>query len=198
VVSRRQLIAAGFTRRAFERRIEAGWLSRLHDGVYALGHMALTRESHLLAAVYTCGPDALASHRAAGRLWGLLRGPRAGITVHRSRHIDPEDRAVIDGIPVTSLARTIVDLADVLTERELAEVVHESEVLRLFDLGAIERVLDRLPGRKGRHKLSLHPKPSGAPRAPPLRRARPPEDAADGAAELGRELLQILAVRLPR
>lgn len=60
---------------------------------------------------------------------------------------------MVDGIPVTSVARTLVDLADVLPEQRLADAVHESEVKRLFDRRAVERVLERLPGRKGRHKL---------------------------------------------
>jgi very-short-patch-repair endonuclease len=149
-----------------EGGVTAGWLVRLHKGVYAVGHTALTHRSHLIAAVYACGPKALASHRAAGELWGILPGgqpievttPRSrtkhgGILVHRSRHIAPEDRATIDAIPVTSLARTLVDLADVVPEKRLADAVHEAEVKRLFDLREIERVLDSLPGRKGRHKL---------------------------------------------
>lgn len=147
--------------------MESGWLVPQYDGVYAVGHTALTRHSHLLAAVYACGPAALASHRSAGALWGLLRlpqrievtaprgcKPKKGVTVHRSRHIHEEDRALIDAIPVTSLARTLVDLADVLPEKRLASAVHEAEVLRLFDLKEVERVLARLPGRKGRHKLN--------------------------------------------
>ena len=146
--------------------MEAGWLVPLYDGVYAVGHTALTRNSHLIAAVYACGPEALASHRAAGWLWGILRGaspievtaprgrkPREGFVLHRSRRIHEEDRAIVQGIPVTSLARTIVDLADVLPEKRLADSVHESEVQRRFDLGAVEGVLERLPGRRGRHKL---------------------------------------------
>jgi very-short-patch-repair endonuclease len=166
VVTWEQLIAAGLSPRAIERRLEAGWLVRLYKGVYAVGHTALTRRSHLVAAVYACGPSALASHRAAGWLWGILRGaqpievtaPRSrtardGFAVHRSRLIHDEDRAIVDGIPVTSIARTIVDIADVLSENRLADAVHESEVRRLFDLETVERVLDRLPGRKGRHKL---------------------------------------------
>jgi very-short-patch-repair endonuclease len=166
IVTWEQLRAAGLSRREIERRVEAGWLIRLHKGVYAVGHTALTNHSHLLAAVYACGPEALASHRAAGALWGILRGdqpievtaprgrkPRKGMTVHRSRWIHEEDRALIDNIPVTSLARTIVDLADVLPEKRLANAVHEAEVLRLFDLKRVERVLARLRGRKGRHKL---------------------------------------------
>lgn len=165
-MSQAQLIAAGLSRQGIHRRVEAGWLVPLHKGVYAVGHTALTNHSHLLAAVYACGAAALASHRAAGALWGILRGapsievtvPRSrtardGILVHRSRRLDDEDRAVIDGIPVTSLARTLVDLADVLPEKRLADAVNESEVLRLFDLRKLERALARVPGRRGRHKL---------------------------------------------
>ena len=160
-------MAAGMSRREIARRLEAGWLARLHRGVYAVGHTALTRNSRLIAAVYACGPEALASHRAAGWLWGILRGaqpievtaprgrkPREGFKLHRSRHIHDEDCALVQGIPVTSLARTIVDLADVLPEKRLADSVHESEVQRRFDLRAVEGVLERLPGRKGRHKLN--------------------------------------------
>jgi very-short-patch-repair endonuclease len=159
-------MTAGLSKRAIERRIEAGWLVSLHDGVYAVGHTALTDHSHLLAAVYACGPDALASHRAAGRLWNIMRGtqpievtaprsrePKRTFLVHRSRCIHEEDRATVDAIPVTTLARTLVDLADVLPEKRLADAVHEAEVQRRFDLKRVERVLARLPGRKGRHKL---------------------------------------------
>jgi very-short-patch-repair endonuclease len=166
IITRDQARAAGLTRQGTRRRVEAGRLIRLYDGVYAVGHTALTNHSCLIAAVFSCGPEALASHRAAGRLWGILRGaqpievtaarsraPRQGITLHRSRLIHDEDRAGQQGIPVTSLARTLVDLAEVLPEQRLADAVHEAEVLRLFDLRKVQRVRERLPGRKGRHKL---------------------------------------------
>jgi very-short-patch-repair endonuclease len=167
IVKWEQVREAGLTKEAVRRRVEAGWLVRLHMGVYAVGHTALTDKSHLIAAVYACGPEALAGYRSAGALWGVLRSrqrievtaprgckPKKGFTVHRSRCIHDEDRALIDNIPVTSLARTLVDLADVLTERQLANAVHEAEVQRLFDLPKIQRVIERLPGRRGRHKLT--------------------------------------------
>jgi very-short-patch-repair endonuclease len=167
IVKGRQVREAGLTRQGIRRRVEAGWLVPQYRGVYAVGHTALTHYSHLIAAVYACGEEALASHRAAATLWGILRGshpievtgPRSrergrGFILHRSRLIHPEDRALIHNIPVTSLARTIVDCADVLPERRLGDVVHESEVRGLFDLAQVERVLARLPGRKGRHKLT--------------------------------------------
>jgi hypothetical protein len=167
IVKSKQVREAGLSRQGVRRRVEAGWLVRLHEGVYAVGHTALTDKSHLVAAVYACGEEALASHRAAGKLWGILRGgqpievtgPRSrevgkGFILHRSRLIHKEDRALIANIPVTSLARTLVDLADVLPEKQLANAVNEAEIKRLFDLQPVQRVLDRLPGRKGRHKLN--------------------------------------------
>jgi very-short-patch-repair endonuclease len=166
IVKWEQVREAGLTKEGVRRRVEAGWLVRLYDGVYAVGHTALTDKSRLIAAVYACGPEALAGYRSAGAMWAVLRRPqrievttprgrkpKRGMTVHRSRLIHDEDRALIDNIPVTSLARTLVDLADVLPEKQLANAVHEAEVKRLFDRKPIERVLERLPGRKGRHKL---------------------------------------------
>jgi very-short-patch-repair endonuclease len=79
--------------------------------------------------------------------------PKPGITVHRTRLIHPDDRSTVDGIPVTSVARTIVDLADVLRDRHLAAVVNEAEVRRVFDLIAIEQTVSRLPGRRGGPRL---------------------------------------------
>jgi very-short-patch-repair endonuclease len=132
-----------------------------------VGHWALTPASHDLAAVLACGPQALLSHRAAGARWAMLkRGaglvevtaprsckPKPGIAVHNTRAIHPDDRTTVDGIPITSVARTIVDLAEVLTDRRLTAVVNEAEVLRLFDLRAIEEAMERLPGRHGRRRL---------------------------------------------
>jgi hypothetical protein len=111
----------------------------------------------------------LLSHRSAGDLWGLLptasprievtaprsRKPRAGLLVHRSRLIHPDDVADLYAIPVTSVARTIVDLADVVAVARLARAVRQAEILRLFDLAAIERVVERLPRRRGRGRLAL-------------------------------------------
>lgn len=166
VVSRAQARAVGLSRDAVRRRLQRRALQHLGAGVYAVGHTALTLDSRRMAAVLACGPGALLSHRAAGSALGLLRSaqpfevtvpagrkPRAGIGIHRSRLIHDEDRAVVRGIPVTSVARTLVDLAEVLGEERLARAVHEAEVMRSFDLRAIERTLARLPGRTGRHRL---------------------------------------------
>jgi putative AbiEi antitoxin of type IV toxin-antitoxin system/uncharacterized protein DUF559 len=166
VVSARQLAGLGLSGDAIATRARAGRLHRLHRGVYAVGHTALTPRSRELAAVLACGPGAVLSHRSAAALWGLLpsgtwievtaprsRKARSGFVVHTSRRLDKEERRAVDAIPVTSMGRTLVDLADVLDERRLAKAVHEAEVRRLLDLRAIERSLARLPGRTGRHRL---------------------------------------------
>jgi very-short-patch-repair endonuclease len=79
--------------------------------------------------------------------------PRPGIVVHRTALLHPDDRELVRGIPVTGVARTLVDLADVLGEERLAKAVHEAEVQRRFDLNKVQQALDRLPGRRGRHRL---------------------------------------------
>jgi very-short-patch-repair endonuclease len=165
-VSRGQLARLGITKDAVRRRLASKRLLCVRPNVFAVGHTGLTADSHRLAAVLTCGPRALLSHRAAAELWGLLpsspqfevtvpRGGRRreGIVVHHSRVLELEDRALVRAIPVTTVARTLVDLADVLDERRLAMAVHEAEVRRVFDLNAIERVMGRVPGRAGRHRL---------------------------------------------
>jgi very-short-patch-repair endonuclease len=155
----------GLTRHRIEARAAAGRLRRLHRGVYAVGHEAITVEGRLLAAVLACGPAALASHRAAGGLHGLMgRGhievtaPRgckggAGIELHRSRSLTAADRTLADAVPVTTVARTLVDLADVLSERSLARAVRRAEELRVLDLRGLNEVQARVPGRRGRHRL---------------------------------------------
>jgi very-short-patch-repair endonuclease len=166
VASKTQLLRLAVTEAEIRARITAGRLLPLYRGVYAVGHRALTQRGRELAAVLACGPEAVLSHRSAAGLWALLpspklvevsaprsRHPRAGFTVHRTRLLHEDDRAVIDRIPVTSVARTIVDMAEALTDRRLAEVVHESEVQRVFDLRALDAAMARVPGRTGRHRL---------------------------------------------
>jgi very-short-patch-repair endonuclease len=167
VVSRSQLVALGFGRQAILRRLDARRLRRLHPGVYAVGHWALTPKSRDLAAVLACGAQALLSHRSAGVRHGLLNGsgqevevtaprgrkPKRGIRVHRSRQIHPDDRDEVDGIPTTSVARTIVDLAGQLDDRRLIAAVNEAEVRRVFDLSEVEAALQRAAGRAGPKRL---------------------------------------------
>jgi very-short-patch-repair endonuclease len=96
-------------------------------------------------------------------VWGVRRGERStidvtaprsrhgqrGIKLHRVRSFDPNERKVVDAIPVTSVARTILDQAESLQLHELANLVTEFEARRLFDLRELERTILRNPGRHG-------------------------------------------------
>jgi hypothetical protein len=163
VVAHWQLIAGGLSRSAIQRLIGAGWLHRLYVGVYAVGHDRLSWHGRCLAAVFACGPGAVLSHRSAGALWAirptssprldvtLLRprkGPR-GLCAHHVRSLHAEDRAERDGIPLTSVARTLLHLAEVVPPRELIRAVEQAERLGLFDLDAVGRLIGRSRGRHG-------------------------------------------------
>jgi hypothetical protein len=160
VVSTRQLEGLGYSRDAVSRAARSGRLHRLHRGVYAVGHTSLTWHSHCLAGVLACAPGALAGHVSAAWLWGLLtsrpgtihitaptrRHAKAAIRLHYAR-LAAEDRAVCEGIPVTAVPRTLLDLAATLRGGRLDRVIERSEELRLFDL----RAVDALLARAGRH-----------------------------------------------
>jgi very-short-patch-repair endonuclease len=164
VVSAGQLRSLGLDGCAVARRVAGGRLHRVHRGVYAVGHPALSVPGRLLAAVVACGPQAVLSHRSAASLWGFLPSSRAridvstpqrgrkgsrGVLLHRLRSLRPEDVGEHDGIPITTVARTLVDLAAVLDERRLRRAVHEAEVLRLLDVAAVEASIERANGRRG-------------------------------------------------
>lgn len=167
VLSLLQLREFGLSDKAIHGRIRSGRLRRLYQGVYAVGPMALTERGRELAAVLACGDGAALSHRSAGFAWGMVkrqahkihvtcarsRPPGPGVVVHRSP-LDESDRVMRDGVPVTTVARTLVDLAEVLTETQLADAVHEAEVQRRFDLTEVEAAQARAPGRRGRGKLN--------------------------------------------
>ena len=161
VVALWQLVALGIDRNAVAYRVRVGRLQRIHVGVFAVAHARLTRQGYAMAAVLACGPGAVLSHRWAARQWGLLGGApvrpevscprrrrRPGITTHRADLPDAH-MTVHDGIPVTSVARTLLDLADVAPPRLVERALHQAEVLRLFDLRALEDVLARANGRRG-------------------------------------------------
>ena len=165
VVAARQLRAAGLSTGQIENRMRVGRLHAVHRGVYLVGHAALTREGRWMAAVLACGADAVLSHRAAGAHHGLPpasagsidvtlprttgRKSRRGIALHRVASLRAEDRSVHEGIPVTSVARTLFDLASVVSPTAVERAVEESERLRLFDLRAVESVMDRHPRQAG-------------------------------------------------
>jgi hypothetical protein len=165
VVSIRQLARLGYSRSSVSKATTAGRLHRLHRGVYAVGHIDLSWQSHCLAAVLACAP-ALASHTSAAWLWGVLRS-RPGtlhVTTATRRHPKPyaqlhhacladDDCALMDGIPVTSLPRTLLDLAAMLPADRLRRAIERSEELRLFDLEPVDSLLARVGGHPGAGRL---------------------------------------------
>jgi very-short-patch-repair endonuclease/predicted transcriptional regulator of viral defense system len=162
VVARRQLAALGLGRGAIDARVRIGHLQVLHRGVYAMGHVPLSIRGRWLAAVLACGDRAVLSHRSAACLWGLARprrgpidvtNPRgshgpAGIRLHRSK-LTEDEWTVEARVPITSVARTLLDLAEVLDEDGLRRAFEEADRLKLLRMPELERVCVRAGRRKG-------------------------------------------------
>jgi very-short-patch-repair endonuclease len=165
VVSRSQLLGLGMSRDQVQDRVAGSRLHRIHRGVYAVGHRKLTLKGVWMSAVLACGPGAVLSHRAAMALWdlrmsesGLIdvtvpgrsrqRG-RAGIRVHKSEVLTENDRAEVDGIPVTSLAWTVVDYAAITDRRQVRLVLEALERRRIYIGRELDELLERTPNRKG-------------------------------------------------
>jgi very-short-patch-repair endonuclease len=166
------MAALGYTRSSAAKANRVGRLRRIHRGVYMVGHEDLTWHGRCMAAVLACRPS-IASHLSAGWLWELLRyrpeaihltaptsrHPRRGFVVHAAPLV-PVDIAEIDGIPVTGLARTTLDLAEALSSPQLERVLERLEELLLFDLMDIEGALDRYTHHPGvgplREALSIY------------------------------------------
>ena len=169
VVGWRQLIDAGFGRGAIDHRVRRGWLHRMHRGVFAVGHRPLTREARWMAAVLACGDGAGLSHACATALWEIRqysgtwidvtvpsragRARRDRIRLHRSSTLLAEDVTAHRGIPVTTVARTLLDVAATLSEPSLARTVEQTEIRRLFDLRKVDETLARNPRHRGAKRL---------------------------------------------
>jgi very-short-patch-repair endonuclease len=141
VVGRDQLLAVGVSSSAIGRRVAAGKLHPLHRGVYAVGHHVVSQQGRWMAARLSTG--GVLSHRSAGALWGLrpwngrieittqwTRAKRLGLLLHRAV-LAPDEITTRDGIPVTTPARTLLDLAGVLQKHQLQQAINEAERLRL-------------------------------------------------------------------
>ena len=163
VVTRRQLLDAGISADELKHRVGNGVLLRVHRGVYRVGHRAPSLEARYLAAVRACGEGAAElSGRAAAYLWALVRGPAPdpevttlwgrrvkGVITRRSRRMDPREQTVCRGIPLTTPAKTLVDLAAAVSEAELARACHEAAVRHHTTPKQVEAVLARRPNTTG-------------------------------------------------
>jgi hypothetical protein len=162
--------ALGFTAVRITARIAAGLWIRLYDDVYRLIAVSQCWKGNLLAACWAGGFRAAASHRSAAALWELPGGrqqlveitcPRwrrarhDGVIVHETTRIDPLDLTVKDGIPVTTVERTLLDLGAVCTESVVELAVNDAERRELTTIAALHETLRRLgrPGRNGAGKL---------------------------------------------
>ena len=180
------------------REERSGRLHRVHRGVYAVGHTNLSLHGQCLAAVFAVGPGSLLSHYSAAWLWDLgIRNPRPfhvtgpgprryrpppPIRIHRARNLTPRDRALVEGIPVTSVARTSLDLAAAIRPRRLTRLLEREEELRLFDLEEVESVIDRNRGHHGSRRLR---KATALYQPPPFSRSGLERHFLDLAAEAG-------------
>jgi hypothetical protein len=162
VITRAQLIELGMSTQAIKYRLRRGKLHAVHRGVYAVGRPQLTRHGTLLAAVLSCGPGAALSHDAAAEMQGIRRrrgGPidvtvpggqrrRPGVRIHR-RPLPDSDGTHRHGIPVTTPVRTLVDLAQQLSARELEAAVNEADKLDIVDPERLRATLEARGGQSG-------------------------------------------------
>ena len=159
VVARPQLVALGIGDDAIDHRIGRSRLHPIHRGVYAVGHRLRTRRATWIAAVLAAGSDAALGFSAAGAFWQMrdsgrievvcprkLRRP--GIEAHRIV-LGRNEVTVEDGLRVTTPARTLFDLASVLTLDQLEHAFNEAEYRRLTSPVSLDALLARYPGRRG-------------------------------------------------
>lgn len=165
VITYSQLIRAAISPAEIKARARSGALLREYRGVYRVGHRAPSVEARYLAAVLACGEGAVLSGRAAAHLWGLLKGPPpapevtartqrriAGVKVRRARRAKRE-ATTWRGVPVTTPAQTLVDLAAAVDEAELARACHEAGVRHGTTPRRVEAVLARQPTAPGARRL---------------------------------------------
>jgi hypothetical protein len=163
VVTREQLLEAGVGRAAIQRWARNGLLIRVHRGVYRVGHAAPSVLATYTSAVLACGEGAALSGRAAAYLQRLTnrrtipapevttrldRRPE-GVLVCRCRHMDRRDLTRMHGIPVTTVPRTVVDLAGRVSAGDLGRAVHQAQVLHGVRPHHVEAVLARRPNAEG-------------------------------------------------
>lgn len=168
MVARPQLRGLGLDDDRIDRALSAGRLHRVHQGVYAVGHSRLSHLGRWSAAVLACGHEAALGYRSAAALLELRsssatrtevvlasRSRRAhrDVRVYCHAGLQPDELTVRDGIPVTTVARTLLDLASVVSPHQLRRAVSQAEVLGVFDLAAVQTLLDRHPRHRGARAL---------------------------------------------
>ena len=170
VVATRQLAALGLSQRAVSHRAAAGRLHRVHRGVYAVGHPILTVNGRRMAAILAAGPGAVLSHASAAALWRSGRRARLGSTsaseappgaasdpglrIHRTPTLQADEITKHQGLRVTTPARTLLDLAAILTPRALERALDEAEVKQLYDRTSLDALARAHAGERGARALT--------------------------------------------
>jgi very-short-patch-repair endonuclease len=164
ILSIRALQTLGMSMSAVSRRTSEGRLTRLHHEVYLVGPPPPSRHGRWLAAVIALGDRAVLSHRSAACLWeiadrdptrvdvtvsGTKRASRIGISLHSTRSFHPDDVAAIDGIPATSIERTLIDLAEVARPLDVRRAYERAEQRQLIDHRKLRELAARSNGRRG-------------------------------------------------
>lgn len=168
-VGRSQLVGRGVPVHRIDHRVASGFLVPIHRGVYGVAVLSgrLRRE---FAGVLACGEESFVSHRAAGAVHGLVpplvegapvsvstrrdvRIRNAGLRVHRVSRLEADEVAVVEGLPLTGTARTLLDLGSVSGSRELERALAFALRARLVDQATLQALIARHPRHPGRGRL---------------------------------------------
>jgi very-short-patch-repair endonuclease len=165
VVARAQLLEAGVPAHVIDHRLAKGRIDAVHRGVYRVGPAPLPHEREL-AVLLACGASAVLSHRSAALLWKLVpgspcdtpvdvsvprghRAPSEGMRVHRTSCLPADEITLVEGIPVTVPARTLLDLAGQGDLRDLEQAVAQVERAGLATRADLLQLATRHPHRRG-------------------------------------------------
>ncbi len=164
-----QLVACGLSHAAIARRVRKGQLHRVHHGVYAVGHAAETVHSMIMGAILAGGEGAVASHWASATLWGFVRWDdravdvtapgtggrkRQGIRLHRSRSLTPRDITRRHGIPTTTAARALLEIAPNLTDDRLKRLTRQAQAENATNLRQLADTVARANGHRATARLA--------------------------------------------
>ncbi len=165
VVTRAQLLERGLTTKAIAHRVRTGRLHRLGRGAYAVGRPDVGQYGRWMAAVLSCGPEALLSHRSAAALWGIAKGSpeletevvvpgairrrRPGVRLRRRADLSAVHRREVSGISVTDPVSTLVDLASCVVEWQVEKAINDADRLGLIDPEALRTEVNGLLPRPG-------------------------------------------------
>src|SRR4051812_11558820 len=168
VLSLDELFACGLSRNAVMNRVRNGRLHPVYRGIYAVGYADLPLEGRFLAAVKACRTGVL-SHFSAAALWGFIpweerypevtvvgasRPVQRGVRVHRTTRLDLDDTTRHHGIPLTTPARTLLDLAATLDHRPLRAATRRAQSLHRVNVRQLAETLTRHRGRRGAARLA--------------------------------------------